>query len=58
MLLLKLIDDLNFFRIRGEFHLEGFSDNSALSGRISFTETPSSTSSASVLISIFCELNS
>lgn len=56
MLLLKLIDDLNFFRIRGEFHREGFSDNNALSGRISFTETPSSTSSASVLISIFCEL--
>lgn len=52
--MLKLIDVRNFFLMRGEFHLDGFSESMALNGRSSLTETPSSTSSASVFISIFC----
>lgn len=46
---LKLITDRSFFLILGDFHL--FPD--PRSGFRSFGETPSSTSSASVLISIF-----
>lgn len=54
--LLKLFECFNFFRMRGDVHRDAFAvadEVPADVARNSFGETPSSTSSASVLISIF-----
>lgn len=58
-LLLKLFACFNFFRIRGELQRDAFELLIIADvARKSVGETPSSTSSASVLISIFCNQNS